>query len=214
MHDGRIGIANQVIGLTEAIGLPFVEKTCTPRFPWSRLPPSLWSGPARGLSAHSDPMAPPWPDLLITAGRGCAAVAIAVKRASGGRSFLVHIPDPRMRRQDFDLMVVPAHDPARGDKVVVTRGAVHPVTPERLAPAAGRLAPSFAPLPHPRGALLVGGQNRVYRFGIDRPRATPDQPAARPPRPGAGPLVTPSRPTRPTGRAPLRERPPPPSPPT
>src|SRR5258708_12644871 len=119
MHDGRIGIANQVIGLTEAIGLPFVEKTCTPRFPWSRLPPSLWSGPARGLSAHSDPMAPPWPDLLITAGRGCAAVAIAVKRASGGRSFLVQIQDPRMGRQDFHLMLRPPHAPPPPHKPVL-----------------------------------------------------------------------------------------------
>src|SRR5260221_9623036 len=114
MHDGRIGIANQVIGLTEAIGLPFVEKTCTPRFPWSRLPPSLWSGPARGLSAHSDPLAAPWPDLLVTAGRGCAVVAIAVKRASGGPSFLVEIQGPRLGSQGIHLMLVPAPDPPLG----------------------------------------------------------------------------------------------------
>src|SRR5258707_4310983 len=203
MHDGRIGIANQVIGLTEALGLPFVEKTCTPRFPWARLPPSLWSGPTRGLSAHSDPMAPPWPDLLITAGRGCAAVAIAVKRASGGRSFLVQIQDPRMGRQDFDLMVVPAHDPARGDKVVVTRGAVHRVTPERLAAAAGRFAASLAHLPHPRVAVLIGGQNPVYRFCIDRLRAHAP-PLARPPRrqSGSPPVAPPPRP-RQTGGAPV-----------
>jgi mitochondrial fission protein ELM1 len=206
MHDGRIGIANQVIGLTEAIGLPFVEKTCTPRFPWSRLPPSLWSGPARGLSAHSDPLAAPWPDLLVTAGRGCAAVAIAVKRASGGRSFLVQIQDPRMGRQDFDLMVVPAHDPARGDKVVVTRGAVHRVTPERLAAAAGRFAASFGHLPHPRVAVLIGGQNRVYRFGIDRLGAIADQLAGLARRHGASLLVTPSRRTGQAGEALLRER--------
>src|SRR5260221_7595609 len=196
MHDGRIGIANQVIGLTEAIGLPFVEKTCTPRFRWRRLPPSLWSGPARGLSAHADPLAAPWPDLLVTAGRGCAAVAIAVKRASGGRSFLVQIQDPRIGRQDFDLMVVPAHDPARGDKVVVTRGAVHRVTPQRLAAAAGPFSPSFAHLPHPRVAVLIGGQNRVYRFGIDRLGAIPHHPPglARPPAPK--PPASPARRTR------------------
>src|SRR5258708_22108813 len=206
MHDGRIGIANQVIGRTEAIGLPFVEKTCTPRFPWSRLPPSLWSGPGRGLSAHSDPMAPPWPDLLITAGRGCAAVAIAVKRASGGRSFLVQIQDPRMGRQDFDLMVVPAHDPARGDKVVVTRGAVHRVTPERLAAAAGRFAASFAHLPHPRVAVLIGGQNRGYRLGIDRLGALADPLPGPATPPCAGPLGAPSPRPGQRGRPPLRAR--------
>src|SRR5260370_15559961 len=107
MHDGRIGIANQVIGLTEAVGLPFVEKTCATRFPWSRLPPSLWSDPARGLAPTSDPVAPPWPDLLITAGRGCAAIAIAVKRASGGTHLFLQLPDPAIGPPSFDLPLGP-----------------------------------------------------------------------------------------------------------
>src|SRR5260370_29610906 len=99
-----------------------------------------------------------------------------------------------MGRQEFDLMVVPAHDPARGDKVVVTRGAVHRVTPERLAAAASRFAAAFAHLPHPRVAVLIGGQNRVYRFGIDqlgniahRPAPPPRPPCASPPRTPAPP---------------------------
>jgi len=206
MHDGRIGIANQVIGLTEAVGLPFVEKICTTRFPWSHLPQSLWSDPARGLAAGSDPVAPPWPDLLITAGRECAAIAAAVKRASGGHCFLVQIQDPRVGRRAFDLMVVPTHDPVRGDKVIVTRGAVHRVTPERLAAAASRFAAAFAHLPHPRVAVLIGGQNRVYRFGIDQLGRIADQLAALARRHGASLLVTPSRRTGQAGEALLRER--------
>jgi len=168
MHDGRIGIANQVIGLTEAVGLPFVEKRCLARFPWTHLPPALWFDPARALAPDSDALSPPWPDLLITCGRVCAAAGIAVKRANGGRTFLVQIQDPRIGRAAFDLMVVPAHDPARGDKVLVTNGAVHRVTPARLAEAARQFAGSYAHLPHPRIAVLIGGQNRVYRFGIDK----------------------------------------------
>src|SRR5260370_33413857 len=114
IHDGRIGIANQVIGLTEAVGLPFVEKTCTTRFPWSRLPPSLWSDPARGLAPTSDPVAPPWPDLLITAGRGCAAIAIAVKRASGGARLLVPNPAPPQAPPESPPLVVPGRAPPAG----------------------------------------------------------------------------------------------------
>ena len=91
VHDGRIGIANQVIGLTEAVGLPFVEKTCRSRFPWSYLPPALWSAPGRALAAGSDELAPPWPDLLITCGRVCAAIGVKIKQASNGRTFLVQL---------------------------------------------------------------------------------------------------------------------------
>jgi uncharacterized protein len=206
MHDGRIGIANQVIGLTEAVGLPFVEKRFLARFPWTHLPPALWSDPARALAPGSDPLAPPWPDLLITCGRVCAAAGIAIKRASGGHTFLVQIQDPRIGRRDFDLMVVPAHDPARGDKVLVTKGAVQRVTPARLAEAERRFAAAYADLPHPRIAVLIGGQNRVYRFGLDTLAVIADQIAALARRHGGSLLVTPSRRTGEAGEALLRQR--------
>jgi mitochondrial fission protein ELM1 len=206
MHDGRIGIANQVIGLTEAVGLPFVEKRCLARFPWTHLPPALWSDPGRALGPGSDPLAPPWPDLLVTCGRVCAAAGIAVKRASGGRTFLVQIQDPRIGRRDFDLMVVPSHDPVRGDKVLVTTGAVHRVTPARLAEAERRFAAAYAGLPHPRIAVLIGGQNRVYRFGLETLAVIADQIAALARRHGGSLLVTPSRRTGEAGEALLRER--------
>jgi uncharacterized protein len=206
MHDGRVGIANQVIGLTEAVGLPFVEKRCLVRFPWTILPPALWSDPARALAPDSDKLTPPWPDLLITCGRVCAAAGIAVKRASDGRTFLVQIQDPRIGRRDFDLMVVPAHDPARGDKVLVTNGAVHRVTPARLAEAEQLFAAAYANLPHPRIAVLIGGQNRVYRFGLEPLSIIADQIAALARRHGASLLVTPSRRTGKAGEDLLRER--------
>jgi uncharacterized protein len=206
MHDGRIGIANQVIGLTEAVGLPFVERRFVARFPWTHLPPALWSDPARARAQESDPLAPPWPDLLITCGRVCAAAGIAIKRASGGHTFLVQIQDPRIGRRDFDLMVVPAHDPARGDKVLVTKGAVHRVTPARLAEAERRFAAAYADLPHPRIAVLIGGQNRVYRFGLDTLAVIADQIAALARRHGGSLLVTPSRRTGEAGAALLRQR--------
>jgi len=206
IHDGRVGIANQVIGLTEAIALPFVEKRCLVRFPWTILPPVLWSDPGRALAPGSDKLAPPWPDLLVACGRVCAAAGIAVKRASGGRTFLVQIQDPRIGRRQFDLMVVPAHDPARGDKVLVTTGAVHRVTPARLEEAEARFAAAYADLPHPRIAVLIGGQNRVYRFDLDKLAAIADQIAALARRHGASLLVTPSRRTGKVGEALLRER--------
>jgi mitochondrial fission protein ELM1 len=204
VHDGRVGIRNQVIGLTEAVGLPFVEKCFVPRFPWKLMPPALWRDPARVAAPNSDALAPPWPDLLISAGRICAAAALAVKRASGGRTFLAQIQDPHLGRAKFDLLVVPAHDPARGGKVVVTRGAVHHVTPERLAEAGRRFAPLVAHLPRPRIAVLIGGSNRVYHLD-DAQIATIAAQLAALARDGAGLLVTPSRRTGAAGERLLRD---------
>jgi mitochondrial fission protein ELM1 len=204
VHDGRVGIRNQVVGLAEAVGLPFIEKNFVPRFPWSVMPPGLWRDPARVTAPSSDTLAPPWPDLLISAGRICAAAALTVKRASGGKTFLAQIQDPRMGREAFDLLVVPTHDPARGDKVVVTRGAVHRVTPELLAEAGRRFAPLVADLPRPRVAVLIGGRNRVYRLGDERLAEIAAQLATLA-RTGAGLLVTPSRRTGAAGERLLRD---------
>jgi mitochondrial fission protein ELM1 len=41
VHDGKIGMANQVVGLAEATGLPFVEKRLAIRPLWRHLTPQL-----------------------------------------------------------------------------------------------------------------------------------------------------------------------------
>lgn len=42
VHDGKVGMANQVIGLAEALGYPFIEKRLAIRGPWRHLTPQLW----------------------------------------------------------------------------------------------------------------------------------------------------------------------------
>jgi len=85
VHDGKIGMANQVIGLAEAVGFPFAERRLDIRSPWRHLTPQLWLQPLAALGPAGDRLQPPWPDLLIACGRLAAAPSLAVKRASGGR---------------------------------------------------------------------------------------------------------------------------------
>ena len=49
VHDGKIGMANQVIGLAEAVGFPFTEKRLDIRSPWRHLTPQLWLQPLAAL---------------------------------------------------------------------------------------------------------------------------------------------------------------------
>jgi mitochondrial fission protein ELM1 len=205
VHDGKLGMANQVIGLAEALGFPFVEKRLQIRAPWRHLTPSLWLRPLAALGEAGDALAPPWPEVLIAVGRLATAPARAVKRASGGRVFWVQVQDPRFARHDVDLMVVPAHDPARGDNVVETLGAVHRVTQARLAEGARRFEAAFAHLPRPLVAVLLGGDNRVYRLTLPRMAALADR-LAELARAGYGIAVTPSRRTSAEGQALLRQR--------
>ncbi len=205
VHDGKIGMANQVIGLAEAVGFPFVEKQLAIRAPWRHLAPQLWLQPLAALGRDGHRLLPPWPDLLIACGRLSVAPARAAKRASGNRVFWVQVQDPRFARREIDLMVVPQHDPARGDNVIRTLGAVHRVTPALLAEGARRFAPRLAGLPRPLVAVLIGGDNRVYRLTEARFAVFADQLAALA-RQGFGLAITPSRRTGAVAEQLLRER--------
>jgi uncharacterized protein len=205
VHDGKIGMANQVIGLAEAVGFPFIEKRLDIRTPWRHLTPQLWLRPLSAPGPAGDRLQAPWPDLLIACGRLAVAPSLAVKRASNGRVFWVQVQDPRFARREVDLMVVPEHDPARGDNVFSTLGAMHRVTASRLAEGAQRFGPLLAGLPRPLVAVLVGGDNRVYRLTRSRFAAFVDQ-LANLARAGLGIAVTPSRRTAAAAEQLLRHR--------
>lgn len=168
VHDGKIGMANQVLGLAEAVAAVLngtvVEKRLALRSPWRWLPPQAWVMPLAALGPAGDRLAPPWPDILISCGRLATAPARAAKRASGGRIFWVQVQDSRYARSETDLIVMPRHDGNGGANTFVTLGAVHRVTPTRLAEGARCFGPTLATLKRPLVAVLLGGDNRVYRL--------------------------------------------------
>jgi mitochondrial fission protein ELM1 len=205
LHDGKPGMASQALGLAEATGFPFVEKRLTVRRPWDRLAPLLWVAPLHAARAGGRRLAPPWPDLVVGCGRNTVRPALAIRRASGGRTVAAHVQDPHYRRAAFDLLVVPEHDRLRGARVLVTSGAVHRVTPHRLAAERGRF-PALAALPRPVLGVLIGGASRAYRFDLGRLAAIADSVAAAVRRSGGSAVVTPSRRTGAAGLAVLRER--------
>jgi len=164
--DGIIGTEKQCIGLAERIGLPFAVKRIKVRAPWRWLPPQTWLMPLAAIDPAGDRLDPPWPDLLIASGRKAVAPSIAIRRLSRGRTFTVQIQNPAVSLDNFDLVVAPRHDRLTGPNVISTAGALHGLTPEVLARAAERVAGQVEGLPRPLVLVLVGGANRVYRFGV------------------------------------------------
>jgi mitochondrial fission protein ELM1 len=205
LHDGKAGMASQALGLAEATGFPFVEKRLGIRFPWICLPPQLWFSPFRAIRPTSAILQPPWPDLVIACGRNAAMPALAVRRVAGGHTVAAQIQNPGIGRTEFDLLVVPEHDRLRGPRVIVTQGAVHRVTPARLAVERKRF-PALAEMPRPILSVLIGGTNRAYRLTLRRVGEIADALAGVLRSRGGSVLVTPSRRTGARGLALLRER--------
>jgi hypothetical protein len=172
LADERAGNRSQVLGVSQALGLPFEIKEIR----YSRLallPNTLLGASLVGLTAESRAaLSAPWPDIVIAAGRRAAPVLRAIKRQASGRTFVVQLMDPRGRRDDLDLIAVPVHDGVvEGSNIIRTIGAPHRVTPQQLAAARQDWLPRLAHLPSPRIALLVGGPTRRRGFTPEMARA-------------------------------------------
>jgi uncharacterized protein len=204
LHDGKPGMASQALGLAKAAGFPFIERRLSIRRPWAWLPPQLWLTPLDAVRAWGLVLAPPWPDLVIGCGRNAARPALAIRRASGGRTLAVQIQDPRVGRGEFDMLFVPEHDRLRGPQVMVTGGALHCVTAPLLT-AERRRFPALDALPRPVVGVLIGGSNRAYRLNLSRLGEIARMIAALVRQTGGSALVTPSRRTGAKGLAVLRE---------
>jgi mitochondrial fission protein ELM1 len=205
LHDGKPGMASQALGLAEATGFAFSEKPLSIRRPWAWLPPQLWLAPLDAAREGGLVLAPPWPDLVIGCGRNTARPALAIRRASGGRTVAAQIQDPRVGRTEFDMLFVPEHDRLRGPRIVVTRGAIHRVTPARLATERRRF-PALEALARPIIGVLIGGSNRAYRLDLRQLAKIAEMIAAALRRSGGSAVVTPSRRTGERGLGLLRER--------
>jgi uncharacterized protein len=205
LHDGKAGMASQSLGLAEATGFAFIEKALSVHFPWAYLPPQLWFAPLSAVSDGGTVLRPPWPDLVIACGRNAAMPALAIRRASGGRTIAAQIQDPRVGRAKFDQMFVPEHDRLRRTNVTTTKGALHRVTAAKLAAERQRF-PELAALPQPIIGVLIGGSNRAYWLTTGRLAAIGDQIAACVRATGGSVVLTPSRRTGEVGVALLRQR--------
>jgi mitochondrial fission protein ELM1 len=169
MTSGEAGMISQALGLAETLGFAEpVQKRIAIKAPWLWTPnlPFLASLNAIDRS-NSDPVHPPWPDILVTCGRKAAFLSLAIRKLSPGKTRTIHIQDPRFSSAQYDLVVVPEHDRLRGDNVIVTHGALHRVSRARLQLGAAEFAPELAHLPKPLIAVLLGGTNHSYAMTPD-----------------------------------------------
>ena len=168
--DGSAGMENQCIGLAEAMGFSPSIKRIKTKMPWKWLPPVLWINPLSQLLKSSDSLEAPWPDVLITCGRQAIPMSMAVKRASAGQTFTVHIQTPNTNRTNFDLVVVPDHDKLRGENVFVSHGSLTQITDKKLSVEAAKFALNLENIPGPVVTVLIGGSNRCYEVTADTMR--------------------------------------------
>lgn len=169
LADDRAGNVAQALGVAEALHRPFVTKDV--RYtPLARLPNIVTGARLLGLTPETRMgLTPPWPDVVISAGRRTAPVARWIKRQRTPAPVLVHLMNPgRAGAAEFDLIATPRHDCVipSGDAANVMRitGAPHRLTATRLSSAADVWAARLAGLPRPYITLIVGGATHSRPF--------------------------------------------------
>ena len=169
--DDRAGNRSQALGVTGALGLPVTEIELQ-YGPAAKLPNIILGASLNGLTPSSKKaLQPPWPTLVVSAGRRTAPIARWIKAQSGNTTRLVQIMDPGSGRDDFDLMCLPAHDQTdEGSNTLVIAGAPHGMTPVRLESAVAAWSERLNPAKAPRIAVMIGGSTRRRTFSDDMAR--------------------------------------------
>ncbi len=188
----RAGDNSQVLGLGEALGWPLVEK----HFVYTRYE-KLVNLP---LGAHllgvmkerSSAIEPPWPDLVISAGRKNEPIARYIRARAAKHPAkhpgkhpgkhpskhpgahpskhvrLVHVGRPWAKPSTWDLVITtPQYRLPRDPNILHNETPLHRVTRARLDEAARAWEARVAHLPRPRIAVLAGGNSGPYPFNRD-----------------------------------------------
>ncbi|MCB1885883.1 MAG: mitochondrial fission ELM1 family protein [Geminicoccaceae bacterium] len=166
MMGAKAGDNAQLLALAEALGWPFEAKHVAYRR--TELLTNLFAGPTlAGLDRRrSDPLEPPWPDLILSAGRRNEPLVRWIARQAGRDNVrLVHVGRPWALHECFDLIVTtPQYRLPDKPNILHNEAPMHRVRRERLDAEARAWAPRLAHLPFPRIAVVMGGNAGPYSF--------------------------------------------------
>lgn len=119
--------------------------------------------------ARSDPLEPPWPDLILTRGRRPSNVALWIKRQSGGRTRIVLLGKPAgwlsHYMSQFDLIITSSETlPPPFANVMQIDLPLMQIGADRLAAGRAEWQARLAPLPRPLVVFLIGGPTSPYVY--------------------------------------------------
>jgi mitochondrial fission protein ELM1 len=196
----KAGDNSQVLALGEALEWPFEIK----HFAYKRweLLINLLSGPtlAGVVREQSSDLQPPWPDLIITAGRRNEPIARWIQKQAAPEKHvrIVHCGRSWAKIERFDLIVTtPQYRLPKRPNVLHNRTPLHRVTKERLRAAVATWSRRLKDLPGPYLTVVIGGNSGPFTFDRAAAERLARQASARAKELGASLLVTTSARTPP-----------------
>jgi len=156
--------------LARRLGWSVEERRVTVLPAWQQAKPFVRASLHHVDRARSDPLGPPWPDLVVGVGRRLSMVELWIRARSRGRTRIALLGRPRRLLRHFDLVVAPAQVrvPARPNVHRLSLPLMR-VDTRALAGEVEAWRPRLADVARPLTAVLVGGPTRRQR--LDRREA-------------------------------------------
>jgi mitochondrial fission protein ELM1 len=161
----RLGDNAQVENLVAALGMPCERRYVRVKAPWIKGKPKVVPSLHHIDLDGSDPLTPPWPDIVITVGRRLSMVALWIREQSGNRTRLVLVGKPSGSSKPFSLIITSAEvQIAPTPNLVRISLPLLKVDEDRIREAAEDWRERLAPLPRPLIGILVGGPTNPFVF--------------------------------------------------
>ncbi len=162
LTQGMHGMVSQTEGLAKALKLNFKHQTVKLKPIWNFIPPKLTPISENLLTEKfvCDSK------VIISCGRKSVISSVALKKRFGKDIFNIHIQDPKVSLNHFDLIISPDHDNVKGENVLSTQGSIHYLSKKEITNNSkylqlGREKKKIV-------AFIIGGPNKYYSYSEEQ----------------------------------------------
>ena len=158
LTQGMHGMISQVEGLAKALNLNYKHQEIKLKKFWNFIPPFLTPISMSVLENQFifDSK------VIISCGRKSVIPSLALKKKYKEKVFTIHIQDPKVSIDKFDLIICPEHDNLNGGNVINTTGAIHYLTEKEILKESKYLKVDKEN--KKIIALIIGGPNKYYTY--------------------------------------------------
>ena len=159
LTEGLHGMISQVEGLAKALDLDYFHEKVELNSPWNLVPPTLTP---KKKFIFKNQINKEY-DVIISCGRKSVIPSIVLKKNSNKKIVNIHIQNPKVSLENFDIVVAPDHDSLEGPNVLISKGAIHYLTLDEIHKAKDYLLSKIEKQKEVV-TLILGGPTKYYNY--------------------------------------------------
>ena len=159
LTEGLHGMISQVEGLAKALDLDYFHEKVELNSPWNLVPPLLTP---KKKFIFKNQINKEY-DVIISCGRKSVIPSIVLKKNSNKKIVNIHIQNPKVSLENFDIVVAPDHDSLDGPNVLISKGAIHYLTLDEIEKAKDYLVSKIEKQKEVV-TLILGGPTKYYNY--------------------------------------------------